>query len=151
VGILGLMNTRATVVLAFAAGLTGGIVSQRIINTPIYAQVPTPTTREIRAEKFVLVDDNGLPRGAFGIGTKDGWPTLEVTDKKGYLWRARLDDSSFGRGKTIRGSVEVTFSGSEGTASVTSSKGGFAQVPPLGRPGIHAAPLVLIRSGLRTE
>jgi hypothetical protein len=93
------MDTKATVVLAFAAGLTGGIVSQRIINTPVYAQEPTPATKEIRAEKFVLVDDNGFPRGAFGIGTKDGWPTLEVIDKKGHLWRARLDDPSFGGGK----------------------------------------------------
>jgi hypothetical protein len=93
------MNTKATVALAFAAGLTGGIVSQRIINTPVYAQELTPATKEIRAEKFVLVDDNGLPRGAFGIGTKDGWPTLEVIDKKGHLWRARLDDPSFGGGK----------------------------------------------------
>jgi hypothetical protein len=44
--ILGTMNTRATVVLAFAAGLIGGIVSQRILSTPVYAQVPTSATRE---------------------------------------------------------------------------------------------------------
>jgi hypothetical protein len=94
------MNTKATVVLAFVAGLTGGIVSQRI-NTPVYAQAPTSATKEIRADKFVLVDDNGLPRGAFGIGTKlDGRPVLEVIDNKGNVWRARMDTAAvFGRGK----------------------------------------------------
>jgi hypothetical protein len=95
------MGTKATVVLAFAAGLTGGIVSQRIINTPVYAQAPASAAKEIRAEKFVLVDDNGSPRGAFGIRTQDGWPTLEITDKDGHAWRARLDGRAFffGKGK----------------------------------------------------
>ena len=97
------MNTRATFVLAFAAGLTGGLVSQRIINTPVYANTPvyvqTSATKEIRAERFVLVDHNGSPWGAFGIGAKDGWPTLEVKGKNKRLYRVLLDDASFGWGK----------------------------------------------------
>jgi hypothetical protein len=96
------MNTTATVVLAFAAGLTGGAVSQRI-NTPVYANTPVnvqiSATKEIRAERFVLVDHNGSPWGAFGIGAKDGWPTLEVKGKNGRLYRVLLDDASFGWGK----------------------------------------------------
>ena len=92
------MNIRATVVLAFAAGLTGGVVSQPIINTSVYA-MPISATKEIRAEKFVLVDNNGSPWGAFGIGAKDGWPTLEVKGKNGRLYRVLLDDASFGWGK----------------------------------------------------
>src|SRR5215472_5209130 len=91
------MNTRATVVLAFAAGLTGGVVSQSIINTPVYA-TPMSATKEIRAEKFVLVDNNGSPWGAFGIGAKDGWPTLEVKGKNGRLYRVQLFDASYGVG-----------------------------------------------------
>lgn len=78
------MSTKTTLVLAFTAGLAGGIVSQRIMVRSVYAQGPTSAPVEIRAEKFVIVDDNGLPRGAFGINTKDGWPTLEITDKKGH-------------------------------------------------------------------
>ena len=93
------MNAKATVLLAFAAGLTGGIVSQRILSTPVRAQEPTSVSKEIRARKFVIVDENGLPRGAFGIRTKDDWPTLEVTDKTGHVWRARLDSTAlFGKG-----------------------------------------------------
>jgi hypothetical protein len=93
------MSTKATVVLAFSAGLAGGIVSQRIVARPVYAQAPTSAPTEIRAEKFVIVDQNGLPRGAFGF-TKDNGPTLEVTDKKGHAWQVRLYGTSFfGNGK----------------------------------------------------
>jgi hypothetical protein len=94
------MNTRATVVLAFAAGMSGGIVSQRIMGTPVYAQAPTPATKEIRSEKFVIVDESGSPRGAFGVSAKDGWPTVEVADKSGRLWRTRWAPNAFvGKGK----------------------------------------------------
>jgi hypothetical protein len=43
-----------------------------------------PIAKEIRAEKFVVVDENGKPRGAFGFG-KDGneWPDIEAADAKG--------------------------------------------------------------------
>jgi hypothetical protein len=91
------MNTRATVIIAFAAGLTGGVVSQRVISTPVYA-TPLSETKEVRAEKFVLVDHNGSPWGAFGIGAKDGWPTLEVKGKNGRLYRVPWDDAKFGVG-----------------------------------------------------
>ncbi len=89
------MSTKSTVVFAFAAGLAGGIVSQRIFVSPVYAQAPTSAPSEIRAERFVIVDDNGLPRGAFGFSTKDDWPILEITDKKGHAWQARLQSSAF--------------------------------------------------------
>jgi len=80
---------KATVVLAFVAGLTGGTVSQRLLGTPVRAQAPAPEAKEIRAERFVLVDENGTPRGAFGIDAKYGLPTLEWTDPKGHLWRPK--------------------------------------------------------------
>jgi hypothetical protein len=50
---------------------------------------------EIRAEKFVIVDEDGLPRGAFGFSAKGRWPTLEVTDKKGRAWQVALHETSF--------------------------------------------------------
>ena len=89
------MNAKTTVVLAFAAGLTGGIVSHLAVSTPVRAQAPSPLPKEIRAEKFVIVDDNGSPRGAFGIRDKDGWPILEVIDKKRNVWAARMAGEGF--------------------------------------------------------
>jgi hypothetical protein len=90
-GTLDPMSTKATVVLAFVAGLTGGTVSQRLVGAPVRAQAPAPEAKEIRAERFVLVDENGTPRGAFGIDA-NSLPTLELIDKKGHLWRPKLFD-----------------------------------------------------------
>ena len=46
--------------------------------------------KEIRAEKFVIVDENGSPRGAFGVRDKDGWPIVAVIDTKGNVWAAGM-------------------------------------------------------------
>jgi hypothetical protein len=32
-----------------------------------YAQSPATAPAEIRAQKFIVVDENGVPRGAFGM------------------------------------------------------------------------------------
>ena len=98
--IIRIMSTRTTLTLAVAAGFFGGIVSQRIVLTPVFAQAPTPAAKEIRAEKFVIVDVNGLPRGAFGIDKKDGWPTIEITDAKGHLQWVRWGEPFLGKGKS---------------------------------------------------
>jgi hypothetical protein len=39
-----------------------GIVSQHLALTPVFAQAPKRVAKKIRAEKFVIVDDNGLPQ-----------------------------------------------------------------------------------------
>ena len=83
--IIKIMNTQTTLILALAAGFIGGIVSQHLPLTSVFAQAPMPAAKEIRAEKFVIVDENGLPRGAFGINPKDGWPMIESTGEKEQL------------------------------------------------------------------
>jgi hypothetical protein len=88
------MSTKTTVVLALAAGFAGGVVSQRIVPAPPYAQAPTPMPKEVRVEEFVIVNENGLPRGAFGIDKKDGWPTIEIIDAKRHLNRTRWGDGA---------------------------------------------------------
>jgi hypothetical protein len=85
--IIRIMSAQTTVILALAAGFIGGIVSQHLALPSVFAQAPTPAAKEIRAEKFVIVDENGLPRGAFGINPKDGWPIIEFTGEKEQLRR----------------------------------------------------------------
>jgi hypothetical protein len=80
------MSNRFTVLLAAAAGFSGGFLS-RYASPPAYAQAPR-VQQEVRAQKFVLVDEGDVPRGAFGIET-DGTAQIEVTDKKGQLWLYR--------------------------------------------------------------
>ena len=49
--------------------------------------------QEIRAHKFVLVDDAGVDRGVFGFNRKAA-PDMELMDPKGYTWAPRYMGSS---------------------------------------------------------
>ena len=82
------MNNRITTSLALVAGLIGGAISHWLFDpTTVRAQT---VSQEVRARKFVLVDERGAARGAFGIET-DGTAQIEVTDAKGRLWVYRTD------------------------------------------------------------
>jgi hypothetical protein len=87
------------VVLAATAGFAGGFISRYASPPLAYAQAPT-VQQEVRARKFVLVDENGAVRGAFGIET-DGTVQIEVTDQKGRTWLYRTDPAKFTWGKPI--------------------------------------------------
>jgi hypothetical protein len=80
------MSNKFTVLLAVVAGCAGGIVSRYASPSAVHAQAPA-LQQEVRAQKFVLVDKSGAPRGAFGIET-DGTVQIEITDNKGqpYLY-----------------------------------------------------------------
>ena len=80
------MSTKLTVVIALVAGFIGGTISHIVEPTPVRAQEQVPIPQEIRAHKFVLVDDSGVDRGVFGFAlTKkgDSYPTIELMDTKG--------------------------------------------------------------------
>jgi hypothetical protein len=62
-----------TITLALAAGFLGGLTSRYDGPTPVYAQLPA-SSPEVRAQKFVLVDPNGVARGVFGIESRSSTP-----------------------------------------------------------------------------
>ena len=72
------MRNRLTLAFAMVAGFIGGMVSH--VPALVHAQTPTPVAPEIRAQKFLLVDENGTPRGVFGFRS-DGTPELQVRNK----------------------------------------------------------------------
>jgi hypothetical protein len=78
------MSSKFTITIALAAGFIGGIASRRLRPSPVYAQAPAPP-QEIRAQRFVLVDEAGVARGAFGIET-NGAPELEIADPKSHVF-----------------------------------------------------------------
>jgi hypothetical protein len=87
------MNNKLTVTLALAAGLLGGFASHYFVPARVYAQ-GLAVPQEIRAHKFVLVDETGVPRGAFGIEI-NGVPEIEVSTPKdqGYrMWGYQATD-----------------------------------------------------------
>jgi hypothetical protein len=90
------MSAKATIALGIAAGFVGGIVSQHIVPASVWAQEQASVPQEIRAHKFVLVDDAGVSRGVFGFaparprfgfGAKGAMhPAIEMMDTKGEVW-----------------------------------------------------------------
>lgn len=90
------MNNKSTIVLAFAAGFLGGMVSRFGIPTSVHAQEPVPINtpesvhKEVRAHQFVLVDEQGAPRGVFGF-ERNGEPAVEVKYSNGFIAVPRWD------------------------------------------------------------
>jgi len=62
-----MLNRTLTLMLAFAAGLLGGTLSHNGVPTGAFAQAQSTAPKEIRAQRFTLVDENGRMRGVFAI------------------------------------------------------------------------------------
>ena len=75
------MNTRFIIPLAVAAGFAGGVASQ-CLGRAVHAQ--SPMALEIRAQKFILIDKTGAPRGVFGVES-NGNPEVEIKNAKGEV------------------------------------------------------------------
>jgi hypothetical protein len=87
------MSTKITIALAVASGFIGGMVSQHIMGTAVLAREQASTVQEVRAHKFVLVDDAGIARGIFGFEGKKtrnaiaaGSPNVEMMDATGHRY-----------------------------------------------------------------
>jgi hypothetical protein len=62
-----MMNRILTLTLSLAAGLLGGTLSRCVTPTTVFAQAQLTAPKEIRAQRFTLVDENGRTRGVFAI------------------------------------------------------------------------------------
>jgi hypothetical protein len=62
-----MLNRTLTLILAFAAGLLGGTLSRNGLPTGAFAQAQSTAPKEIRAQRFTLVDETGRMRGVFAI------------------------------------------------------------------------------------
>jgi hypothetical protein len=78
------MNKR-NIVLSFAAGLLGGVISHYLSPQLVHAQSQAP--REFRAESFVLVNGKGAIIGT--LAHEGGKPSLKLFDEHGReIWSA---------------------------------------------------------------
>jgi hypothetical protein len=78
------MNKR-TIVLSFAAGLAGGLLSHYASPLPVHAQSVAP--KEFRAESFILVDPKGAVLGT--LSAEQGRPSFRLFDEHGHqIWSA---------------------------------------------------------------
>jgi hypothetical protein len=80
------MSNKLTAAIALAAGFIGGSLSQRI--TPVLAQNQAPVQEVVRARKFLLVDEQGVDRGAFGFYKDEKgrpYPSIEFMRGNGHV------------------------------------------------------------------
>jgi len=61
------MNRMLILTLSLAAGLLGGTLSRCVTPTTVFAQAQLTAPKEVRAQRFTLVDENGRIRGIFAI------------------------------------------------------------------------------------
>ena len=70
------------VILAFAAGLVGGLVQSSIAPVAVFAQGQKAAPKEIQAQNFVLVNSQGNPMGSLDLTLKvsrssNSWTSVE--------------------------------------------------------------------------
>jgi hypothetical protein len=87
------MHRKLQLALAFAAGLLGGALSRYVMPPPVLAQTQAGTPIEVRAQRFVLVDDRGGTLGTFRAAKVDPHfpertPAFVLLDRRGNeVWR----------------------------------------------------------------
>ena len=82
------MNRQLNLGLSLAAGLLGGFLSHYVSPALVHAQTQAASPKQITAQKFVLVNDAGLPAGVFGL-QKDGSASIQLMDKDDrVVWSA---------------------------------------------------------------
>jgi hypothetical protein len=59
------MNRTLTLTLALAAGLLGGILSRYVTPAAVLAQAHSTAPKDIRSQRFTLVNENGASRGVW--------------------------------------------------------------------------------------
>jgi hypothetical protein len=82
------MNRKLHLGLSITAGLLGGFISHYISPDLVHAQAQVAPPKEIRAQRFVLVNEDGTPAGLFGFDQAGGANVI-LLDKTGkVVWSA---------------------------------------------------------------
>jgi hypothetical protein len=74
------MNQKWTLILALAAGFLGSALFHGLSLVSVHAQAPSAPPKEIRAQSFVLVDDNNKALGRFAIR----YPVSASSERYGF-------------------------------------------------------------------
>jgi hypothetical protein len=88
------MKRNLNLTLAFAAGLLGGVTSRWFAPTPVLAQAPAAVPKEIKAQRFTLVGEDGAVLGTFGAeprlnGRIKATGSIRLFDESGKeIWSA---------------------------------------------------------------
>jgi len=83
------MNQKWTLMLALIAGFVGSALFHGLSLVSVHAQAPSTSPKEIRAQSFVLVDDNNTALGRIAVRVPSSISRMRY--KSGYI---QLFDSS---------------------------------------------------------
>jgi hypothetical protein len=76
-------------VLSIGAGLLGGLLSSTL--RPVVAQAQSQALEEIKAQRFTLVNQSGVPMGTFSFDDS-GRPQIILRDGLGHeVWKMVAD------------------------------------------------------------
>ena len=81
------MNQRVlTLALALGAGVLGGMLSRYVTPVTVLAQDQSSAPKDIRAQRFTLVNEQGIVLGVFGLDrSKQGSnPAIRLFDESGH-------------------------------------------------------------------
>jgi hypothetical protein len=78
------MNRKMHLGLSLAAGLLGGLLSHYVSPVLVHAAQAAPPPKEVRAQSFLLVNDDGSPAGLFGFDL-NGHPNIKLFDRTGKV------------------------------------------------------------------
>ncbi len=86
------MNRNLNLILCLAAGLIGGVLSRWVVPAPVLAQAPASALKDIRAQRFTLVTEDGRILGTFGPDqplNNNAMPVIKLFDPSGReIWSA---------------------------------------------------------------
>jgi len=78
------------VILAFTAGLMGGLFQSSIAPVAVFAQAQKAAPKEIQAQNFIVVNSKGNPMGLFGFDPQ-GKPIIKLVDESGKtIWTSEV-------------------------------------------------------------
>jgi hypothetical protein len=91
------MNRNLNLALSLAAGLLGGFLVHFVAPLTVNAQAQTSAPKEMRAQRFVLVNERGVVYGMFSLDPGAGvippneTPVIKLSDGRGTeLWRTPI-------------------------------------------------------------
>jgi hypothetical protein len=89
--------SKRIVAVAFAAGLLGGVISHYLWPLPVHAET---SPAEIRARKFVLVNEGGIVLGTFA--EEPSGPALKLFDTTGReIWFAGKSTADYSTNRSF--------------------------------------------------
>jgi len=91
------MNRRWNLAVSLIVGFCGGILAPYLSDRSVHAQELRQSGKVVKAQKFVLINEQGLSAGIIGFDD-NGLPEITLFDEQGnILWSTKLHTQMLSR------------------------------------------------------